>query len=180
MARVALARAMLRKPELLVLDEPPEESHIAGEAALYELIAGLRDAFGTAILLVSHDLHVVMAAADHVVCLNRHVCCEGVPETVAQHPEYVRLFGDAGPGVRHLSAPSRSRAWSWPAEPLGPDVATEATQPGCSRTQTVPAVQHQRGGAAMLEPFLVTSADRRRRGRRWWRLRSVVWWYGGA
>ncbi len=93
MARVALARAILRKPELLVLDEPLSGVDIAGEAALYELIARMRDELGAAILLVSHDLHVVMAAADHVVCLNRHVCCEGDARRVAEDPAFVALFG---------------------------------------------------------------------------------------
>ena len=93
MARVALARAILRKPELLVLDEPLSGVDIAGEAALYELIASMRDELGAAILLVSHDLHVVMAAADHVVCLNRHVCCEGDAKRVAQDPAFIALFG---------------------------------------------------------------------------------------
>lgn len=93
MARVALARAILKRPELLVLDEPLAGVDIAGVAALYELIAGMREEFGTAILLVSHDLHVVMAAADHVVCLNRHVCCEGNAEMVARDPSFIALFG---------------------------------------------------------------------------------------
>jgi zinc transport system ATP-binding protein len=90
---VALARAMLRKPELLVLDEPLSGVDIAGEAALYELIASMRKEFGTAILLVSHDLHVVMAAADHVICLNRHVCCEGDAAAVVRDPAFIALFG---------------------------------------------------------------------------------------
>ena len=93
MARVALARAMLRKPELLVLDEPLAGVDIAGEAALYELIANMREELGTAILLVSHDLHIVMAAADHVVCLNRHVCCEGDAASVVHDPAFIALFG---------------------------------------------------------------------------------------
>ena len=91
--RVVLARALLRSPALLVLDEPVRGVDYAGEAELYTLIGKLRDERGLGVLLVSHDLHVVMAASDRVVCLNRHVCCSGVPETVAQHPEYVRLFG---------------------------------------------------------------------------------------
>jgi zinc transport system ATP-binding protein len=93
MARVALARAILKKPDLLVLDEPLAGVDIAGEAALYELIATMRDELGAGILLVSHDLHVVMAAADHVVCLNRHVCCEGDAKRVAQDPAFIALFG---------------------------------------------------------------------------------------
>ena len=91
--RVVLARALLRGPHLLVLDEPVRGIDHTGEAELYTLIGRLRDERGLGVLLVSHDLNVVMAASDRVVCLNRHVCCSGVPETVAQHPEYVRLFG---------------------------------------------------------------------------------------
>jgi zinc transport system ATP-binding protein len=91
--RVVLARALLDDPELLVLDEPVRGVDYVGEAELYALIGRLRDTRGLGVLLISHDLHVVMAQSDRVVCLNRHVCCSGVPETVAQHPEYVRLFG---------------------------------------------------------------------------------------
>ncbi|MGE5511725.1 MAG: ATP-binding cassette domain-containing protein [Bacteroidota bacterium] len=91
--RVILARALLRNPKLLVLDEPVRGVDYVGEAELYGLIGRLRMARGLGVLLVSHDLHVVMAQSDRVICLNRHVCCSGVPETVAQHPEYVRLFG---------------------------------------------------------------------------------------
>jgi zinc transport system ATP-binding protein len=91
--RVTLARALLRNPTLLVLDEPVRGVDYVGEAELYSLIGRLRTVRGLGVLLVSHDLHVVMAQSDRVVCLNRHVCCSGVPETVAQHPEYVRLFG---------------------------------------------------------------------------------------
>lgn len=93
--RVVLARALVRQPQLLVLDEPARGVDHLGEADLYGLIGRLRDERGFGVLLVSHDLHIVMAQSDRVLCVNRHVCCHGVPETVAQHPEYVRLFGDA-------------------------------------------------------------------------------------
>lgn len=93
MARVALARALLRKPDLLILDEPLAGVDLAGEAALYELIAGVRDETGAAVLLVSHDLHIVMATADHVVCLNHHICCEGDAHAVVQDPAFIALFG---------------------------------------------------------------------------------------
>jgi zinc transport system ATP-binding protein len=92
--RVVLARALLREPNLLVLDEPVQGVDYTGEAELYNLIARLSDERGFGVLLVSHDLHLVMARSDRVICLNRHVCCSGVPETVAQHPAYVALFGD--------------------------------------------------------------------------------------
>ena len=91
--RVALARALAREPHLLVLDEPAQAVDFAGAAQLYELIAAIREQRGCGILLISHDLQVVLGASDRVVCLNRHVCCEGVPRAVAGHPEYVRLFG---------------------------------------------------------------------------------------
>ncbi|MCB1505479.1 MAG: metal ABC transporter ATP-binding protein [Hyphomicrobiaceae bacterium] len=91
--RVVLARALLRQPNLLVLDEPVRGVDATGEAELYTLIGCLRTERGFGVLLVSHDLHVVMAASDRVLCLNRHVCCSGVPTDVARHPEYMRLFG---------------------------------------------------------------------------------------
>jgi zinc transport system ATP-binding protein len=91
--RVVLARALLRRPNLLVLDEPVQGVDYSGEADLYNLIAKLRDEAGFGVLLVSHDLHFVMGRSDRVICLNHHVCCSGVPEAVAQHPAYGRLFG---------------------------------------------------------------------------------------
>jgi zinc transport system ATP-binding protein len=91
--RVVLARALVRSPELLVLDEPVRGVDYAGEAELYNLIGRLRSERSLGVLLVSHDLHIVMAQSDRVICLNHHVCCSGVPHSVAQHPEYARLFG---------------------------------------------------------------------------------------
>ncbi len=91
--RVLLGRALLVDPDLLVLDEPVQGVDFAGEAALYELIGALRHRRGCGVLMVSHDLHVVMAAADRIICLNQHVCCAGTAETVGQHPEYIRMFG---------------------------------------------------------------------------------------
>jgi zinc transport system ATP-binding protein len=92
--RALLARAMLRKPDLLVLDEPVQGVDFSGEVALYDLIRALRDETGCGILLISHDLHVVMAATDIVICLNGHVCCTGTPASVARSPEYLKLFGE--------------------------------------------------------------------------------------
>lgn len=91
--RVLLARALLADPSLLVLDEPVRGVDYVGAAEFYALLSQLRDTRKLGILLVSHDLHVVMAQSDRVICLNKHVCCSGVPEAVAQHPEYMRLFG---------------------------------------------------------------------------------------
>ncbi len=91
--RVVLARALLREPHLLVLDEPARGVDYAGEAELYTLVGELRRRHALGVLLVSHDLHIVMAQSDRVLCINRHVCCQGVPKAVARHPEYERLFG---------------------------------------------------------------------------------------
>ena len=91
--RVLLARAILLQPQLLLLDEPLQGVDLAGQQALYRLIASLRDELNCAVLMVSHDLHMVMAQTDSVICLNQHVCCHGKPESVSQHPEYLRLFG---------------------------------------------------------------------------------------
>ena len=93
MARVALARGLLRRPEILVLDEPLAGVDLQGEASLYELISQMREEMGAAVLLVSHDLHIVMAAADRVVCLNGHICCEGDAKAVVQDPAFTSLFG---------------------------------------------------------------------------------------
>ena len=91
--RALLARAMIRKPDLLVLDEPVQGVDFSGEVALYDLIGQIRDETQCGILLISHDLHVVMAATDTVICLNGHVCCRGTPDSVARSPEYLSLFG---------------------------------------------------------------------------------------
>nr|BAM75593.1 hypothetical zinc ABC transporter, ATP binding protein [uncultured microorganism] len=93
--RVLIARAILRKPDLLVLDEPVQGVDFAGEAALYELIGSIRERLGCGVLLVSHDLHFVMAGTDRVVCINGHVCCSGHPHAVTKTPEYAELFGPA-------------------------------------------------------------------------------------
>ena len=94
--RVLLARAILRQPELLVLDEPAQGVDITGQTELYALIKQLRDQLNCGVLMISHDLHLVMAATDKVICLNQHVCCSGHPETVSNDPAYQELFGRSG------------------------------------------------------------------------------------
>lgn len=92
--RVLLARALLRNPTLLVLDEPAQGVDIHGQRELYQLLSKIRDQRHCGILMVSHDLHFVMAGTDQVICLNRHICCSGSAESVSRHPEYLALFGD--------------------------------------------------------------------------------------
>jgi zinc transport system ATP-binding protein len=92
--RVLLARAISKKPELLVLDEPVKGVDFTGEIALYELIKEISEKLNCGILLISHDLHTVMSATDYVVCLNGHVCCSGSPKEVAKNNEYKALFGE--------------------------------------------------------------------------------------
>jgi len=91
--RVLLARALLRNPDLLVLDEPSQGIDVNGQAELYRLIGRIRDRRSCGVLMVSHDLHLVMAETDEVVCLNHHVCCAGHPESVTNDPSYIQLFG---------------------------------------------------------------------------------------
>lgn len=97
--RVMLARALARRPELLVLDEPAQGVDVHGQADLFDLIARVRRDRQCGVLLVSHDLHLVMAATDMVVCLNHHVCCTGHPEAVGRHPAYLALLGPTARGL---------------------------------------------------------------------------------
>lgn len=91
--RVLLSRAILRQPQLLVLDEPVQGVDVVGQSKLYQLISQLREELQCGVLMVSHDLHIVMAATDHVICLNQHVCCHGHPDSVSSHPAYLEMFG---------------------------------------------------------------------------------------
>ncbi len=93
--RVLLARALLRDPHLLVLDEPVQGVDVTGQAELYRLIRGIREKRRCGVLLVSHDLHLVMAATDRVICLDRRVRCAGHPQEVSRDPAYVALFGES-------------------------------------------------------------------------------------
>lgn len=91
--RVLLARALLRKPHLLVLDEPVQGVDVHGQIELYRLIGQVRSEQRCGVLMVSHDLHLVMAATDRVLCLNRHICCSGTPAMVTSDPEYLKMYG---------------------------------------------------------------------------------------
>lgn len=100
--RALLARALLVRPDLLILDEATQGLDHPGSAAFYRQIEDVRRDLGCAVLMVSHELHVVMAASDRVICLNGHVCCEGHPEQVATAPEYRALFGTGTGGAMAL------------------------------------------------------------------------------
>tara|TARA_Y100000590_G_scaffold188995_1_gene215342 strand:- start:33 stop:764 length:732 start_codon:yes stop_codon:yes gene_type:complete len=92
--RVLIARAIAKKPDLLVLDEPVQGVDFNGEIALYNLIKNISDTLNCGILLISHDIHFVMSSTDHVICLNGHICCSGTPSAVAKNPAYIKLFGE--------------------------------------------------------------------------------------
>lgn len=94
--RVLLARALLGAPDVLALDEPAQNLDIAGRANFYALLAGIYERRGLAIVMVSHDLHLVMRATKRVICLYRHICCSGAPRQVAQDPQFAALLGDTG------------------------------------------------------------------------------------
>ena len=108
MQRVLLARALMRDPDLLLLDEPVQGVDVHGQMELYQLIATIRDRHNCAIMMVSHDLHLVMAATDQVLCLNRHICCRGTPEVVTNDPAYLELFGPQA--VQHLAIYTHDRS----------------------------------------------------------------------
>ena len=92
--RVLIARAIAKKPDLLVLDEPVQGVDYNGEIALYNLIKKISVTLNCGILLISHDMHFVMSTTDHVICLNGHICCSGTPSSVVKNPEYIKLFGE--------------------------------------------------------------------------------------
>ena len=100
--RVLIARAISKQPELLVLDEPVQGVDFKGEIALYELIKKISEKMKCGILLISHDLHVVMAATDFVICLNGHVCCSGTPQKIIKDNKYKELFGDRASNILSL------------------------------------------------------------------------------
>jgi zinc transport system ATP-binding protein len=93
--RVLIARSLLKRPDLLVLDEPAQGVDVQGQIDLYELIDSIRHRFGCAVFMVSHDLHLVMAKTDDVICLHHHICCSGAPADIKHHPSYIALFGTA-------------------------------------------------------------------------------------
>ncbi|SNC58446.1 zinc ABC transporter ATP-binding protein ZnuC [Sodalis endosymbiont of Henestaris halophilus] len=93
MQRVLLARALINSPRLLVLDEPTQGLDVNGQVALYDLIDNIRRTISCGVLMVSHDLHLVMAKTDEVLCLNHHICCSGTPEMVSTHPDFIAMFG---------------------------------------------------------------------------------------
>ena len=92
--RVLIARAIAKKPDLLVLDEPVQGVDFKGEIALYNLIKEISVSLKCGILLISHDMHFVMSTTNHVICLNGHICCSGTPSSVVKNPEYIKLFGE--------------------------------------------------------------------------------------
>ena len=93
--RVMLARALIGKPDLLILDEPAQGVDVIGQQSFYSLLENFHKHWKCSILLVSHDMHLVFAASEQVICLNTHICCVGKPETIIQDPEYIKLFGTA-------------------------------------------------------------------------------------
>ena len=100
--RVLLARALQGSPEILILDEATQGLDQAGSADFYKQIEIVRNERGCAVLMISHELHVVMSASDKVICMNGHICCSGAPEAVAIMPEYHELFGVNTDGVLAL------------------------------------------------------------------------------
>jgi zinc transport system ATP-binding protein len=120
--RALLARAILGAPDLILLDEPTQGLDQAGSAAFYRMIEALRNETGVAVLMVSHELHVVMSGSDRVICLNGHVCCDGVPDVVSRAPAYRALFGTDTGGALALYRHEHDHAHHHP----GPEDIEEA------------------------------------------------------
>ena len=95
--RVLLARALMRFPNLLVLDEPAQGLDVVGQEEFYQLLDIIRNKYECAIFIISHDLHYVLSTTDHVICLKKHICCEGQPEAIGKHPAFIELFGTIRP-----------------------------------------------------------------------------------
>lgn len=102
MQRILLARALLCDPSLLILDEPMQAVDVSGQIELYELLWQLRQQRQCSIFIISHDLHIIMKKTDYVICLNRHICCEGRPEDVTQDPSFSTLFGEKGQDILNI------------------------------------------------------------------------------
>ena len=124
--RVLLARALLRDPQLLVLDEPVQGVDLNGQIELYRLITKIREQRRCGVLMISHDLHLVMASTDHVVCLNHHVCCSGHPESVSNDPSFLELFGPAQASTLALYNHHHNHRHD-----IHGDVITDQPQPDC-------------------------------------------------
>ncbi len=141
MQRAMLARALLTDPQILVLDEPTQGLDQQGEAAFYRLIEELRLETGAAVLMVSHDLHVVMAASDRVICLNGHICCQGAPHVVSSAPEYRALFGLGTQGALALYQHAHDHVHDGGHVPAGPAPTTGAKD-AFGRSPTDPHYGH--------------------------------------
>ena len=144
--RALLAQAILRRPDLLVLDEAAQGLDQPGTAQFYRLVEEIRADFGCAVLMVSHDLHVVMAASDRVICLNGHVCCEGTPMVVSRAPEYRALFGHGTGGALALYRHEHDHAHD-PAHPGAQDHAHPPAQ-GHAHAHAHPPPQGDASGPA--------------------------------
>ncbi|MCT4555433.1 MAG: metal ABC transporter ATP-binding protein [Pelagimonas sp.] len=141
--RVLLARALLNAPEILLLDEPTQGLDQPGQAEFYRKIEDLRDSHGCAVLLVSHELHVVMSASDRVICLNGHICCQGHPEVVAQAEEYRALFGTGTGGALALYRHQHNHRHHEPAHVHSNDGACCADHDATPETAHPPATQKE-------------------------------------
>ncbi len=92
--RVLIARALMQKPDILILDEALQGVDKVGEVKLNRLIGQFSKDNGCAVIMVSHDLHLVMKSSDKVYCINGHICCQGIPEDIKDMAEFKNIFGN--------------------------------------------------------------------------------------
>jgi len=133
--RVLLARALLHEPDLLILDEPAQGVDIIGQQELYSLIAKINQQRECGILLISHDLHIVLASTTRVICVNRHICCSGHPDAVSQDPAYLKLFGKEGSSHLAVYAHNHDHTHHLPGDNC--DLSHNSSSPSPKPTQTV-------------------------------------------
>lgn len=91
--KVLLARALRDRPDAIILDEPAQNLDIPSQVQFHKILNQIHTERGIAILMVSHDLHMVMASQQNVICLNNHICCSGPAQQIARDPAFAQLFG---------------------------------------------------------------------------------------
>lgn len=91
--RLEIARCMVTRPQLLMLDEPAAGLNPRETEDLKVLIGSLRDEQGVTVLLIEHDMKLVMSISDHIYVINQgQPLADGSPEQIRGHPEVIKAY----------------------------------------------------------------------------------------